>query len=85
MPLAPHQPPAPEPVTEQICARGRELFDISRSDEVVYAILTAFAVSYNGREGRESYFHEEKEVAEVRYKHALRRLKLAYPGHEWDS
>ena len=39
----------------------------------------------NGRGGRERYFHEELEVAEIRYKHALRRLKLAYPGQEFDS
>ena len=68
-----------------MCPHARKLLEISESPEVAYAITTAFAIYYNGRGGRERYFHEELEVAEIRYKHALRRLKLAYPGQEFDS
>ena len=47
-------------------------------------MITAFAVMQNGIGGRDRHFHEELEVAEIRYKHALRRLKLAYPGQTFD-
>jgi hypothetical protein len=41
---------------------------ISRSSEVAYAITTAFAVLYNGHRGRrDAHFHEELEVAQVRF------------------
>ena len=46
---------------------------------------TAFAVMHNGRGGRDAHFHEELEVAQVRYKHALRRLKQAYPGEIFET
>ena len=32
------------------------------------------------RRGRDTYFNEDLEIAQVRYKHALRRLQRAYPG-----
>ena len=65
--------------------RGERQVQISRSSEVAYAITTAFAVLHNGQRGcRDPHFHEELEVAQVRYKHALRRLKRAYPGELCD-
>ena len=47
--------------------------------------MTAFAVMHNGRGGRDAHFQEELEVAQVRYKHALRRLKQAYPGEIFET
>ena len=84
-PTVPAPAPAPAPVEPPVCSEWERQVKISRSSEVAYAIMTAFAVMYNGRGGREAHFHEELEVAEVRYKHALRRLKQAYPGETFES
>ena len=72
--------PVPTPAEPPECAEWERQLTISRSSEVAYAITTAFAVMHNGRGGRDAHFHEELEVAQVRYKHALRRLKQAYPS-----
>ena len=77
--------PAPSPVEPPVCAEWERQLAISRSSEVAYAITTAFAVMHNGRGGREAHFHEELEVAQVRYKHALRRLKQAYPSEIFET
>eukprot|EP00966_Prymnesium_polylepis_P166536 3849682-Prymnesium_polylepis.1 len=53
-----------------MCPHARKLLEISEPPKVAYAITTAFAIHYNGRGGRDRYFHEELEVAEIRYKHA---------------
>ena len=83
---APAPAPAPAPAESPACAEGERQVQISRSSEVAYAITTAFAVLHNGQRGRrDPHFHEELEVAQVRYKHALRRLKLAYPGELFDG
>ena len=77
--------PALVPAEPPVCAEWERQVQISRSSEVAYAVTTAFAVMHNGRGGRQAHFHEELEVAQVRYKHALRRLKQAYPGEMFDG
>ena len=66
--------PVPTPAEPPECAEWERQLTISRSSEVAYAITTAFAVMHNGRGGRDAHFHEELEVAQVRYKHALRQF-----------
>ena len=54
--------------------------DMSESDEVATAVKAAFMVIYHTVRGtKDSFFNEQLEVAELKYQHALRRLKQAYP------
>ena len=50
------------------------------SSEAAVLIAAAYTVLAHTRSGRDPHCNEELEVAEVRYKHALRRLKQTFPG-----
>ena len=53
---------------------------MSESDEVATAVKAAFLVIFHTVRGsKESFFNEQLEVAELKYQHALRRLKTEYP------
>ena len=53
---------------------------MSESEEVATAVKAAFLVIYHTVRGtKDSFFNEQLEVAELKYQHALRRLKQAYP------
>ena len=53
---------------------------MSESAEVATAVKAAFVVIFHTVRGtKESFFNEQLEVAELKYQHALRRLKQAYP------
>ena len=57
------------------------MLDMAMSTEVAVTILAAYTVfKYSPPSGQETFFNEEFQVDEVRYSHALRRLKDAYPG-----
>ena len=75
--------PKPKPATApaaDICPRARRIMDMSESDEVATAVKAAFMVIYHTVRGtKDSFFNEQLEVAELKYQHALRRLKQAYP------
>lgn len=75
------KPKAQPAMPDDICPRGRRIIDISESAEVATAVKAAYVVIFhtvkNG--AKESFYNEQLEVAELKYEHALRRLKLAYP------
>ena len=72
--------PAAAPATDTICPRARRILDMSESAEVATAVKAAFVVIFHTVRGtKESFFNEQLEVAELKYQHALRRLKQAYP------
>jgi hypothetical protein len=75
----------PKPAHDPWADMPHEAMRMYRSEEMAYAMLIAFAVQHNGRGNRHRHFHEELHVAEVRYAHALRRLKVAYPGTPMDG
>ena len=65
---------------DDMCPRARALLDAAESPEATAAVKAAFLVFFlSGNEGSDSYFNENLEHAELKYKHALRRLKAAYP------
>ena len=69
-----------------MCPRGCAILDMATSEEVAIAIFGAYNLFNQTRRSRggEMYFNEKLELAQVRYKHALRRLKVAYPGEFCD-
>ena len=74
----PKPKPAAAPAAD-ICPRARRILDMSESDEVATAVKAAFLVIFHTVRGsKESFFNEQLEVAELKYQHALRRLKQAY-------
>ena len=76
---APKPAPLPAPA-EDICPRFRALLDTLDSPEVAAAVKAAFTAYYYGLHGNsDAYFNEQLEVAELKYQHALRRLKTEYP------
>ena len=60
------------------------MIEMAESKEAAQAIYAAYGIMNYRRLGHDTYFNEELEVAEVRYKHALRRLKRAFPGEFCD-
>ena len=75
----PKPKPAAVPAAD-ICPRARRILDMSESEEVATAVKAAFLVIYHTVRGtKDSFFNEQLEVAELKYQHALRRLKQAYP------
>ena len=85
--LPPKPTPAAPPVhvcsdtcTEDMCPRARELYEMATSSEAALAIVAAYNVLSLSRGGTDAFFNEKLAHAEVRYAHALRRLKDAYPG-----
>ena len=75
----PKAKPAAVPAAD-ICPRARRILDMSESEEVATAVKAAFLVIYHTVRGtKDSFFNEQLEVAELKYQHALRRLKQAYP------
>ena len=84
-PPKPASAPAPEPAemsTEsEMCPRAIAMLNMIKSQEVAVAITSAYIVWYHGQlGGKDTDINEKLELAQVRYKHALRRLKEAYPG-----
>ena len=63
-----------------MCSRGEDLIDMVLSEEAALVIKSAFLVVTYERDAGDPYLDAELEMARVVYKHALRRLKLAYPG-----
>jgi hypothetical protein len=56
------------------------MLNMAMSQAAALTIIAAYNIfKYSPPSGQESFFNEEMEVAEVRYRHALRRLKEAYP------
>ena len=75
----PRPKPAATPAAD-MCPRARRIIDVSESDEVATAVKAAFLVIFHSVKGtKDSFFNEQLEVAELKYQHALRRLKQAYP------
>ena len=75
----PRPKPAATPAAD-MCPRARRIIDMSESDEVATAVKAAFLVIFHSVKGtKDSFFNEQLEVAELKYQHALRRLKQAYP------
>ena len=58
--------------------------EMTLSPEAATAIKAAFFALGHSRRGRDTFYNEDLEIAQVRYKHALRRLKRAYPGELCD-
>ena len=87
LPRAAAPEPAQEPshecssaCTADMCPRARAMLDMATSQEAAAAIVAAFCVVALSRGGRDAHFNEKLEVAQVRYRHALRRLQQEYPG-----
>ena len=71
----PRPKPAAAPAAD-MCPRARRILDMSESDEVATAVKAAFMVIFHSVKGtKDSFFNEQLEVAELKYQHALRRLK----------
>ena len=65
---------------EEMCPRALALLDMAMSKEAAMAIVPAFKVfTQIAQHGSDAFFNEKLELAEVQYKHALRRLKQVYP------
>ena len=88
-PAAPEPPaaavPPPEHVccdacTADMCPRAHTILDMATSWEAAGLITAAYAVASLARHGRDAHFNRKLEHAQVDYRHALRRLKEAYPG-----
>ena len=66
---------------EELCPCGRAKLEMLESSQVAAAMKAAFGVVYaKATAGSDALVDEALEHAHVTYKHALRRLKLAYPG-----
>ena len=81
------RPCAPELLTPEkapLCPRARAALEMTLSQDAASAIKAAFFFLGHSRRGREMFYNEELEIAHVRYKHALHRLKRAYPGELCD-
>jgi hypothetical protein len=87
---APSASPAPESAasahecsdacSRDLCPRAKAMYDMATSQEASVAIAAAFLV-YRFSLGRcNPNLNEKLELAQVRYRHALRRLQCAYPG-----
>ena len=64
-----------------MCPKARNMLDMAMSQEVALTTITAYNIfKHSAPSGSETFFNEELQVAKVRYAHALRRLKEAYPG-----
>ena len=69
----------PEPDPEQdMCPRAHAMLEMAKSTAAGHAIIAAY--NAYARRNRDFFFDEDAELAQVRYKHALRRLKAEYPG-----
>ena len=88
----PCQPPAPEPLicsadccSAQACPRARAMIEKATSQEVAVLIINAFRSWWYRKV--DSFFSEQAEHAQVAFKHAMRRLRRAYPGDfcEWSE
>jgi hypothetical protein len=86
-PPPPPPPPAPpaehvcsEACTDGMCPRARARIEAAMSTEAAVLIVAAFGVISAKSCGRDPHFNEELELADVRFRHALRRLQQAYPG-----
>jgi hypothetical protein len=65
---------------EGMCPRAKYMYDMATSPEAACAIVAAYTVWWHSRQPGDSVFNEPLQIAQVRYSHALRRLKFAYPG-----
>ena len=80
-PAPPVRPaPAPRPAPRPMCERARDRLDMAQTEDGVLAIGTAYYLAKCKHERCDSYYIEDIDMAEVKYKHALRRLKRDYPG-----
>jgi hypothetical protein len=62
-------------------ARALSNVEMAQSQEAAAAIDAAFEVMHQGRRGgKDPYFNMHLEIAQVKFKHALRDLRQAYPG-----
>ena len=62
------------------CPRARALLDTATSLEASQAIVYSFYYLAHSRSRLDPQRNEKLQWAQVRYRHALRRLKEAYPG-----
>lgn len=83
-PPAPEPEPEAEPAPRAICARAHDRFDMAQTPDAIVAIGTAFYIARCMGEGCDSYYEEDLDMAQLKYKHALRRLARSYPG-EFDG
>jgi hypothetical protein len=79
-PPAPEPEPEAEPAPRAICARAHDRFDMAQTPDAIVAIGTAFYIARCMGEGCDSYYEEDLDMAQLKYKHALRRLARSYPG-----
>ena len=68
------------PVRTPLCHRAHTYIEMAMSEAAGRTMLAAYNVCKHKRSGRDPFFHEDLEIAEVRYKHAMRQLKRAFPG-----
>jgi hypothetical protein len=87
---APSASPAPESAASAhecsdacsagMCPRAKAMYDMATSQEASLAITAAFVVLRFLQSRSDPNLNEKLELAQVRYRHALRRLQCAYPG-----
>ena len=63
-----------------MCPRAKAMYDMATSQEASLAIVAAFVVHRFSQGRSDPNLNEKLELAQVRYRHALRRLQGAYPG-----
>ena len=74
-------------VSEQMCPRGREILDMAMSREAAATIITAYTIMVINRQMNAcdpysvefTQQRDKPDLAEIRFKHALRKLREAYP------
>jgi hypothetical protein len=65
---------------EMCCPHARAVHDMATSPEASRTIIAAFVVLASSQGNCDPHFNEKLELAQVRYRHALRQLQQAYPG-----
>jgi hypothetical protein len=80
-PIKPTRAPVPVgPAHAPLCHRAHTYIEMAMSEAAGRTILAAYNVCHHKRRGQDPFYHEALEIAEVRYKHAMRQLKRAFPG-----
>ena len=63
-----------------MCPRAKATYDKATSEEAADAISAACTVLGLSQGRSDLHLNEKLELAQVRYRHTLRRLQQAYPG-----
>jgi hypothetical protein len=72
--------PAMGPARAPLCPRAHAYIEMAMSEAAGRTIMAAYNVCSHMRRGRDPFYDEALDIAELRYAHAMRKLKRAFPG-----